>query len=58
VSVYVSDEELIIHLHDMARKYDSSLLRTTADRMCELIKENKRHEHATRMETMGHRKFT
>ena len=57
-SQYLKDKDFVTHLHDMARKYDSPLLRKVADRMDDLIEENKRNEQSARMETMGHRKFT
>jgi len=49
----VTDGEFIIHLHDMARKYDSYFLRKVADRMSELTKENKNAEQTIRLETVG-----
>ena len=35
----MKDEEFVIHLHQMARKYDSDFLRRVADRMSDMIKE-------------------
>ena len=40
----LKDQEFVMHLHEMARSYDSKMLRRVADRMSELIKENYENE--------------
>lgn len=38
---YHTDKDFIIHLHNMAREYDSTFLRKVADRMDFMIEERK-----------------
>jgi len=38
---YGKDKDFIIHLHDMARNYESDFLRRVADRMDFMIEERK-----------------
>ena len=42
----LKDQEFVMHLHEMARKYDSDFIRRVADRFCELSEEkyNERHK--------------
>lgn len=50
---YFEDKDFVIHLQDMARKYDSSLLRKVADRFDELVEEKRDNEFKSiRMETI------
>lgn len=43
----LKDQEFVMHLHEMARLYDSDFLRRVADRFCELSEE-KRNERYQR----------
>lgn len=38
---YLSDKDFVIHVHDMAREYDSEMLRRLADRLDFMIEERK-----------------
>ena len=40
----MSDGEMIVMLHDLARATDEEMLRNIADRFSELVKESKRHD--------------
>jgi len=51
---YGKDKDFVIHLHDIARQYDSNFLRKVADRMDALIEENRENERkVTRLEIVG-----
>ena len=51
---YRSDKEFVVHLYDMARKYDSEFLRSIADRMDYIIEERKRDKkYIVCLETVG-----
>ena len=51
---YLGDKNFVIHLHDIARKYDSEFLRGVADRMDKVIEENVDNERkVTRLEIVG-----
>lgn len=47
-----ADKQLVVQLHDMARKYDSDFLRRVADRMDFMIEEKRRNEQLARLETL------
>ena len=40
---YLSDKDFVIHVHDMAREYDSEMLRRLADRLDFMIEERKKN---------------
>jgi HD superfamily phosphohydrolase YqeK len=51
---YGKDKDFVIHLHDIARQYDSNFLHKVADRMDALIEENRENERkVTRLEIVG-----
>ena len=44
---YLNDKDFVVHLHWMAREYDSDYIRRIADRMDGLIEEKRDNERKT-----------
>lgn len=49
---YANDKDLVVQLHNMAKHYESELLRNVADRMDFMIEEKRKDEFA-RLEVVG-----